>query len=953
VPTEVTFWKANALPYHSLLLVISRKSGTMATAVAPKPSAPHQTKMKRPPLPTVQTNGVHSSQSSRSPSVSSKRPPGFKQPPTPTVNGINGDANGLGPRLSNRRKDSQKPGDIQGRPSRTGRGGADGERRPAKRMTEPYVKTQDYVLKRHRNKPPSLIIHLHPTHFRFDTQDGSFSYNSPMKFILEHLKAQTIPHDMMEDLTAAGTRFYEGCLIVQIQDHRTNSGESSISANSTEDDSYVPFSIHNYNEHITPSPYVPYPKKAEVTANGDASDANSRAVESSGSKDKEPSKGPNKFTLVLFPTPLSVHEEVIIQANTVDPRQNNRKQSTAVPRTPASATIPPTPSTAVPPTPSTSGPPAKKQKMMISGNEIHGFESKLIHSTAPPLFLDHVDNLEDAHRVLESLTDSQHKEPYPAPKIKKRTIAELAADEAIAAQEQDFMLIMNERYSAGAAGAKAGGTDGEAGIPTFQPNFEQWQAIRNIKAEQKERAARELEAKAIHEATQQANRLRKEQQEKAAKKDMERRAEQLARDQQQINNMNRQNQINREMHARELQRQALAGQNQIAHGNAHPLPNGNSHAQNSSPIPRNNTPNSHSSPMAGNLPMNITSSGQGVTSSPARPPSAIQHAQPGGIGMARQISRQQAPSRTGTPQMNGTPAMPHATPVMGQHATPRMPQGSPPIGTNPTLNHNIHGHLNGQPPHFSPEQQHQVLEQLKRDQIYARNHQAHQQQLQRDRMQNSSPNSQMSPEQRNPAQMQSLQQQAALNQQRYQQSLRMHHASMNGPPGHPNMPNGASPPQQNPQQAHLQQRPNPPMQITPQQKQHLQAQSHHLYQGLLNNIARKYGGNLAAIPQPERLQCEQQARHMAQEQMKKHLIMAHQKAKETQQAQFQQMAAMNGMNGMNMQGMSDQQRQAMMQQMQGMQQMSQMPHMGGNGVQNVNGMVHNKHMNGGGMGGMQ
>lgn len=907
--------------------------------------------MKRPPLPSVQTNGIHSSQSSRSPSLSSKRPPGFKQPPTPTVNGVNGDVNGLGPRLSNRRKDSQKPGEAQGRPSRAGRGGLDGERRPAKRMTEPYIKTQDYVLKRHRSKPPSLILHLHSTHFRFDTQDVSFSYNSPMKFILEHLKAQTIPHGMMEELVAAGTRFYDGCLIVQIQDHRTNSGESSASANVTESDNYVPFSIHNYNEHITPSPYVPYPKKAETTANEAASNIDSQKGESADSKDKEATKGPNKFTLVLFPTPLSVHEEVIIQANTVDPRQNSRKQSAAVPRTPASATIPPTPSSVVPPTPSTSGPPAKKQKMMISGNEIHSFESKLVNSTAPPLFLDLVEGLEDAHRVLENLTDHQHKEPYPEPKVKKRTEAELAADEAIAAQEQDFMLIMDERYASGAAGTKGGGTDGEAGIPTFQPNFEQWQAIRNIRAEHKERAARELEAKAMHEATQQANRLRKEQQEKAAKQEMERRAEQLAREQQHVHNVNRQNQMNREMHAREMQRQALAaGQSQLVHGNGHPLPNGVTHTQVSSPIVRMNTPKTHSSPMAGNVPMNVTSSSQGITSSPARPPSAVQNAHPGGMGMGRQLSRQQGPSRTSTPQVNGTPAMPHATPVIGQHATPRMPQNSPPMGSNPTMNQNVmaNGHLNGQPAQFSPEQQQQVLEQRQMQQMYARNQQAHLQQLQRERMQNGSPSGQMSPEQRNPAHMQSLQQQAAMNQQRqYQQSLRMHHASMNGPPGHPN--NGSSPPQQNPQQPHPQQRPTPV--LNQQQRQNLQHQTQQVFANLLNSVAQKYGGNPSAIPQPERLACEQRARQIAGEQLKKHMQMqAARQAKDNQQAQFQQMAAMNGMN---VQGMSDQQRQALMQQMQGMQQMSQMPHMGGNGAQNVNGLMHNQHMNGNGMGGMQ
>lgn len=66
------------------------------------------------------------------------------------------------------------------------------------------------MLKKFRKAPPSLILHLHPTHFRFDQQDGSFSYNSAMKVLLEHIKSQTVPHDMLEDLVHAGVKFYEG-----------------------------------------------------------------------------------------------------------------------------------------------------------------------------------------------------------------------------------------------------------------------------------------------------------------------------------------------------------------------------------------------------------------------------------------------------------------------------------------------------------------------------------------------------------------------------------------------------------------------------------------------------------------------------------------------------------------------------------------------------------------------
>ena len=75
------------------------------------------------------------------------------------------------------------------------------------------VKTTEYVLNKFKGKPPSLILHLHPTHFRFDQQDGSFGYNSPMKIFLEHVRAQTIPHDMLEELFQSGVPFYDGNII--------------------------------------------------------------------------------------------------------------------------------------------------------------------------------------------------------------------------------------------------------------------------------------------------------------------------------------------------------------------------------------------------------------------------------------------------------------------------------------------------------------------------------------------------------------------------------------------------------------------------------------------------------------------------------------------------------------------------------------------------------------------
>lgn len=935
----------------------------MATAVASKPSAPHH-KMKRPPLPAVQTNGVHSRQSSPSPSMSTKRPPsgsGFKQPPPAAMaNGVNGNVNGLASRLGNRRRDPQKPGDV--RQNRNGKG-IDGQRLP-KTISAPYVRTQPYILKKYRSKPPSLIIHLHPTHFRFDQQDGSFSYSSPMKFILEHLKLQTVPHDMIEELQGAGVRFYEGCLIVQVQDHRSNSASSnsSTSATTTKTDTNVPFSIHNYNQHLTPSPYVPYPQiEEEPKANGNAPAA--PTAEASISKDKQVSKGPKVFTVVLFPTPLSLQEEVFIQANTPDLR-NNRKQSVQVPRTPASATIPPTPMSAVPPTPSANGPANKKQKMMISGQEIHEFESRAITTTAPPLFLDPVDNIEDSHTVLDGLTDPRHQQSHPAPKTRKRTVAELAADEAIAAQEQAFMLIMDERHSVSGPAAKAGTTDGEAGAAAFEPRFETWQAIKNIKAEHKERAEREAEAKAHRDAQAALTKARMEQQVREHREDAIRRGREA--EQQQALEIQRQTHL-KEKQIREAtaahrmqenqQRQALANnQNQLNHG--HPGAHGVSQAQHSSPVVRNMTPNLNSSPLVGNVPVNLNSSAQGNAGSPARPPSAMQHGNPvpGGVAMGHSRSRQ-APSRTTTPLMNGTPAMPHATPVVG-HATPRLNQGSPPMAgipvTNGMPNQGINGHQQ-----YTPQQLNELMIRQQQRRQADMNAQYPQ------RMQSGSPNPQMSPDGR--PHLQTLHQLAQQNQYQsrnerteYMASLqRQQQAQMQNGNLHHGMPNGGSPAQ------HLQQ-PRPPQQNNQQpQPQHrmglnpnpqaaqLQACVSSFYQKAVQSLTARHNGNQAAITPQELQTAKNTALQRGQAHFKQQQAMVRQQHQQIahMQAMGQMPPGMNGqMNGMGaqlggQQQMSEQQRQAMMQ-------MSQMQHLGGPpGVHNVNAGMH-AHMNGGGGGGM-
>ncbi|MCJ1397298.1 Transcription factor spt20 [Xylographa trunciseda] len=688
----------------------------MATAVSARPAPPPQ-KIKRPPPPMVQTsmNGVKSSHSSPSPSLSSKRPPnGFKHPPnTPATNGVNGTANGSGPRISNRRRDSQRPSDIN-RPPRSARlGTIDGghsDRRVSKRMPEPYVKTTAYMLKKYRKAAPSLILHLHPTHFRFDLQDGSFSYNSPMRMLLEHVKSQTVPHDMLDELKHAGVKFYENCLLVQVQDHRNNSTNFQPSSSSAIVDKNTPFSIHNYNEHLTPSPFVPYPhsksldRSSNSQSKGGSSTSAADAALTGPEKEnvlpkEEPSdnttgisKGPKIFTTVLFPTPLSLQEELLTFANMPDHRANNRKQSQMSARTPASATMPhpPTPSSAVPSTPFPLGLPSKKQKMMFTGKDLAVLEEKLIATTAPPLFLDPVDSPEEVQELLHKLQDPLSSNDPPAPKSRKRTVAELAADEALAAEEQRFMLIMDERLVPTAATAGVGNaaaTDGEAGAASFEPRFERFKAIEEIRHAHQEKAQREAEQKQQLQHQQQA---------------MKQRIDQQQRENLKMQEAARRSQAMRQMQNQQLHQQQMMHQQHLPPGsNPHGHPQtSNAMAQNafqiaasqgqhSSPIVSNMTPINVSSPLVGDVminrgghgaPMNVTPSNQGA-GSPSRPGSAAQHAHP---SVATGQRNQQPPSRNGTPQMsNGTPRLQQSTPVISNITpTPRMSHGSP---INPTM----------------------------------------------------------------------------------------------------------------------------------------------------------------------------------------------------------------------------------------------------------------------------
>ncbi|KAL4818693.1 Spt20 family-domain-containing protein [Aspergillus spinulosporus] len=666
----------------------------MATAISKTTS--HPPKMKRPPPPFVQTgvNGVRPQPSSTSPPTTSKRLPGAGQPATasstsnPAVNGVNGTGNSSnapikGP-LSRPRKDAQKPGEqgikVQKQTPKTP--SLESDRRLGKAFPEPLVKTTAYILKKFAKYPPSLILHLHPTHFRFEQQDGSFPYNSEMKVIIEHIRAGTVPHDMMEELLRANVRFYEGCLIVRVVDHKSVSAQTRKSPASSSNDNNTPYSIHNYNEHITPSAYVPYPKQNQLALEKSAE--NETAAEQSETKDsgegsskdkpqdvgitsnKPPTSKPRVFTTVLHPTARSLQAELTLLATTPDPRA--AKQAV-----PASGTVPPSPGASTQPE---RGHSAKRQKMLVEPHELLECESKLTRALAPPLFLDPVNSLEEVHSLLKYMESPLHRDPPPSPKRRKRTVAELAADEALAAEEERFMLIMDERLepttSGAAGGPKSAAVDDTGGAVPFEPRFSRFKTLENIRIQHEEKTRRENETKIKQEMVK---RQQQEQERERRRIAEQRQAEEQAKEE------------NRRQHlaAQQAQAQLAAQQQQNRHVMAQA--NGVSQGPQSSPVVRNQTPLNTSSPLVGNamatqasVPMAMTASMQGA-GSPQRPPSALQHAHPNMMSHPMGPSRsQQGQSRHGTPQMTqGTPAMSQATPIM-RNVTPtqRMSHASPP-----------------------------------------------------------------------------------------------------------------------------------------------------------------------------------------------------------------------------------------------------------------------------------
>jgi transcription factor SPT20 len=516
-----------------------------------------------------------------------------------------------------------------------------------------------------------------------------------MKELLQAIKKKEVPHNMLEEFYDFEMPFYDDCLIVQIHDYRQTGVKPKDDTNSTGEGGTSAFSIHNYNNFITPSPFAPFPtakpdsKPAPANAQNKDGDTkedkeNMPAPGQNGASNKQPGNA-RIYTVVLFPTPQSHLADLQILVNTPATDTAALKRMQAQGR---AAGMPPTPLTAVPPTPTFPNEPnPKRQKMKLDDSNIHEWEAELLNATCPPLYLEPTKSFAESLAIMDTITHPNNKNPAPPRKTRKRTTAELAADEAEAQGLQRFMLAGDE-YQATMT-ATASGNDGNAVREAANSQtFSRFKAIATIRANHEEADRRKKEedaqlAQAKRQKQMEAEMQRKREAENRQQAEVAERQQQALRQQVQHQAQLQQNQLQQnQLQQNEALRAAAAAQHQMSNAAAAQVSQTPQSATQSqfSPVPRQQTPMTAAAaspkphPMGGTA-MVATASNQAMNS-PARPPSAVsQHPNQ----MARSVSQQQNPSRTGTPHMvQGTPVMNPSMPNRNMTPTPsRMNQTSP------------------------------------------------------------------------------------------------------------------------------------------------------------------------------------------------------------------------------------------------------------------------------------
>lgn len=172
-----------------------------------------------------------------------------------------------------------------------------------------FSETADSILAKYANEPASLELHIHHTHFRFGNQEGVLPKNSPLiKMFFEFIAKQAIPPAATEVFRDSGIRFYEGCIIIKIIDHRNVPVSKETQAQmrvATQPNQHPPQSPHTQTQTQTP-------QTPQTPSQSESKEEPKQEVE------------PLSYRAIMQPTPMSLWHDLLYTTDTSHGRFSNQ-----------------------------------------------------------------------------------------------------------------------------------------------------------------------------------------------------------------------------------------------------------------------------------------------------------------------------------------------------------------------------------------------------------------------------------------------------------------------------------------------------------------------------------------------------------------------------------------------------------------------------------------------------
>ncbi|KAA1113126.1 Transcription factor spt20 [Puccinia graminis f. sp. tritici] len=159
------------------------------------------------------------------------------------------------------------------------------------------------ILKRYRKESPSLTMHLYSAGFRLGAKDSTLhAYDGEMKHWMDCIREQKMPNELLDVLDELGIRFYDGCLIVEVHDHRSAQQQPEQTQSTTDH--------HHHHQSTTANPQQP-PVAAHQRASNNLLHQNSNSHQPSTTTDL-PNDQVSVHRLVLTPTCETLWRDILL-----------------------------------------------------------------------------------------------------------------------------------------------------------------------------------------------------------------------------------------------------------------------------------------------------------------------------------------------------------------------------------------------------------------------------------------------------------------------------------------------------------------------------------------------------------------------------------------------------------------------------------------------------------------